>query len=121
MLSTRDTLTCGKELRWCQYPNEEPSEIQTLSAISLPFHMSKLAEQVVIDKLKSKMAEIIKPTQYAYRPNVSITHALLQYIDDYTTLLDKQKVKFVQRTCLDFSKAFDATIRCVGKNEILRL
>ena len=60
-----------------------------------------------IDKLKNKIAEIIKPAQCAYRPNVTTTDALLQYIDDYTTFLDKQKVKFVQSACLDFSKAFD--------------
>ena len=69
--------------------------------------MGKLAEQVMIDKLKSKIAEIIKPAQYAYRANVSTRDALLQYIDDCTTFLDKQKVKFVQSACLDFSKAFD--------------
>ena len=63
------------------------------------------------------------PTQYAYRPNVSTTDALLQYIDDYTTFLDKQKVKFVQGACLDFSKAFDRLQPSVvlGENEILRL
>ena len=84
-----------------------PAEFEHYRQISLLFHMGKLAEQVIIHKLKSKIAEIIKPAQYAYRPNVSTTDALLQYIDDYTTFLDKQKVKFVQSACLDFSKAFD--------------
>ena len=86
---------------------KNPAEFKHYRPISLLFHMGKLAEQVIIDILKSKIAEIIKPTQYAYRPNVSTTDALLQYIDDYITLLDKQKVKLVQSACLDFSKAFD--------------
>ena len=57
--------------------------------------------------MRSKIELIIKPDQYAYRPKVSTTDALLQYLDDLTALLDRKDVKFVQSACLDFSKAFD--------------
>ena len=57
--------------------------------------------------MRSKLDEVIKPSQYAYRPGISTTDALLQYVDDFTKFLDDQKNKFVQSACLDFSKAFD--------------
>ena len=67
-----------------------------------------LAEQVIINKMQTKVDKIVNPSQYAYQPAVSTTDALLQMVDDWTQTLDKTtSVKYVQNACLDFSKAFD--------------
>ena len=50
---------------------------------------------------------MIASNQYAYRPKVGSTDALLQLLDDCTAELDLIESKYVQLACLDFSKAFD--------------
>ena len=80
MLSTREYPDMWKRAQVVPIPKcKNPAEFKHYRPISLHFHMGKLAEQVIIDKLKSKIAEIIKPARYAYRPNLSTTDALRQY------------------------------------------
>ena len=74
--------------------------------ISLLFHLGKLAERVIISKMADTLTRIIELNQYAYQPNVCTTD-FLHILDDNLSQLDKPSVKFVQSTCLDFSKAFD--------------
>ena len=108
MLSTGRYPTLWKRAQVAPQPKiKNPSEYKHYRPISLLFHLGKLAESVIIDKMRSKIELIIKPDQYAYRPKLSTTDALLQYLDDLTALLDRKDVKFVQSACLDFSKAFD--------------
>ena len=71
------------------------------------FHLGKLAEQIIIDKMRETIDTVVSPHQYAYRSGVSTNDALLQFVDDITQELDKPANKFIQTACLDFSKAFD--------------
>ena len=71
------------------------------------FHLGKLSEQVLIDKMKSKLESIIEPSQYAYQPNIGTIDALKQLLDDFTQHLDNPSVKYIRSAALDFSKAFD--------------
>ena len=72
------------------------------------FHLGKLAEQAIANKVRGRVDTIVNNQQYAYQSSVSTTDALLQLTDDWTEVLDKDKsVKFVQNACLDFPKAFD--------------
>ena len=74
---------------------------------SLLFHMGKLCEQAIVNKLKDSIQTIISSTQYAYRPKLGTTDAILQLIDDITADLDCPENKYTQLACVDFSKAFD--------------
>ena len=58
--------------------------------------------------MKSHLTEVINSNQYAYQQRLSTTDAILQLIDDWTSVLDSDtNVKLIQNACLDFSKAFD--------------
>ena len=84
-----------------------PSKLKDYRPVSMLFHLGKLSEQVIIDKMRSKLESIIDPCQYAYQPNIGTVDALIQLIDDFTAQLDNPNTKFVQSAALDFSKAFD--------------
>lgn len=49
--------------------------------ISLLHHLGKLCERVIINKLKSGLENFTEANQYAYRPNIGITAAIVQLID----------------------------------------
>ena len=61
----------------------------------------------IVNKLKAPLKDVIASNQYAYRPKVGSTDALLQLLDDCTAELDLIESKYVQLACLNFSKAFD--------------
>ena len=85
----------------------KPKQLKDFRPISLLFHLGKLCEQVLVDKLRNSIQKVILPDQYAYRPHLGTTDALLQLLDDITLSLEDLENKFVQIGCLDFSKAFD--------------
>ena len=88
--------------------NKTPSTYKDYRPISLLFHLGKLLEEVIISKMKSHLAEVLNANQYAYQQKLSTTDAILQLIDDWTSVLDSNtNVKLIQNACLDFSKAFD--------------
>ena len=65
-------------------------------------------QEVIANKMRSRVDTIVSNQQYAKRSSVSTTDALLQLTDDWTEVLDQDKpIKFVHNACLDFSKAFD--------------
>lgn len=84
-----------------------PSKFKDYRPISLLFHLGKLAEEVIIDKMRKRLDEIVEPSQFAYQRNVGTVDALIKLLDDFSAQLDKPDVKFVQSAALDFSKAFD--------------
>jgi hypothetical protein len=117
-IPVHDILNCM--LSTCQYPNLwKKAQISPIPKISLPtvykdfrpvsllYHLGKVAEQVVIGKLRSQLQNVIKRHQFAYLPGLGTTDAILQLVDDCTAELDKKDSKYVQLACLDFSKAFD--------------
>ena len=84
-----------------------PSKFKDYRPISLLYHLGKLAEEVVINKMRKRLEEIIEPSQFAYQRNVGTVAALIKLLDDFSAQLDKPDVKFIQSAALDFSKAFD--------------
>ena len=84
-----------------------PSKLKDYRPISLLFHLGKLAEDIIIEKLRHKLQLIIEPSQYAYQCKLGTVDALIQLLDDYTHYLDQPDTKYVQSASLDFSKAFD--------------
>ena len=84
-----------------------PTQYKDFRPISLLFHLGKVAEDVIITKLKGKLAEIVDRSQFAYQPKLGTVDALIQLLDDFTLELDKAKTKFMQLAGVDFSKAFD--------------
>ena len=64
--------------------------------MSLLFHLGKVDEKAIVNKLKGPLKDVIASNQYAYRPNLGTTDAILQLIDDATADLDLFESKFVQ-------------------------
>jgi hypothetical protein len=86
---------------------KSPSALKDFRPISLLFHIGKLAEQVIIDKMRGTLDSVIHDNQFGYRSGVSTTDALVCLLDDFTKFLDSKNVDFIETVCLDFSKAFD--------------
>jgi hypothetical protein len=84
-----------------------PSKFKDCRPISLLFHLGKVAEDVIINKMRGKLEEIIEPHQYAYQHKLGTVDALIQLLEDFSHHLDKANTKFIQSAALDFSKAFD--------------
>ena len=86
---------------------DSPSAYKDFRPIALLFHLGKIAEQTIINKMSHRVANSIKDNQYAYRPKVSTTDALLQLTDDWAFALDSARCDYVHNAMIDFSKAFD--------------
>ena len=86
---------------------KQPDQCKDFRPISLLYHLGKIAEQAVVNKLRGPLKDVIASNQYAYRPKLSTTDAILQLLDDATADLDLIESKYVQLACVDFSKAFD--------------
>ena len=71
------------------------------------FHLGKLCEQVLVNKLKSCIQNFISANQFAYRPKTGTTDAILKLIDDVTSDLDSVKYDYVRRASVNFFEAFD--------------
>jgi hypothetical protein len=84
-----------------------PTQMKDYRPISLLFHLGKLSEEVIINKMKIKQTEIVDINQYAYKPNIGTVDALILLLDDFSKDLDKASTKFTQLAGVDFSKAFD--------------
>ena len=87
--------------------NSCPTMHKDFRPVSLLHHLGKVCEQVIVDKLKFCVKQLIGSDQYAYRPSVGTLDAILQLIDDITSDLDLAHNNYVQLGCVDFSKAFD--------------
>jgi hypothetical protein len=61
---------------------QRPSLYKDYRPISLLYHLGKLAEQVIINKLLPTLSTIIEPNQYAYQPKIGTTDGLIQLLDD---------------------------------------
>ena len=97
-----------------------PTVYKVFRPISLLFHLGKLAEQVVINKLEGALCDVFANTRYNYRRKVGTTDALLQLIDDFTLDLDQPNSKYVQLARLDFSNAFDRLRPTILIDKVLR-
>ena len=95
-----------------------PSEYKDYRPISLLFHLRKLAEDVIISKMRGRLDKIIDPSQFAYQSKIGTTDALIQLLDDITGELDKPNIKFIQSASVDFAKAFDRLQHAVLINKM---
>ena len=86
---------------------KQPDQCKDFRPISLLYHLGKIAEQAVVNKLRGPLKDVIASNQYAYRPKLSTTDAILQLLDDATANLYLIESKYVQLACVNFSKAFD--------------
>lgn len=84
-----------------------PAQLKDYRPISLLFHLGKLSEEVIINKMRSHLECIIEPSQFAYQPKLGTVDAIIQLLEDFTEQLDKPEIKYIQSAALDFSKAFD--------------
>ena len=84
-----------------------PSQYKDFRPISVLFHLGKLAEDIIIKKVRNTLSNIIDPSQFAYENKIGTVDALIRLLNDYTSELDKPSVKFMQLAGIDFVKAFD--------------
>ena len=82
----------------------EPSNFRPISVLSV---VGKLTEKVVCTQLLEYVTShhILADSQYAYRPNHSTEHAVLDIVSHISNSMDAGKVTAVSST--DLSKAFD--------------
>ena len=45
--------------------------------MSILFHLGKLSEGVIINKMTSKLEDVIEPAQFAYQPHIGMVDALI--------------------------------------------
>ena len=83
--------------------------------VSHPFHLGKVCEAANIGKMRSKLEEIIEPSQFAYQPNIGTVDALIKLLDDYTSELDNPNSKFIQSAALDFLWPLTGYSRQIGR------
>ena len=108
MLSTNEFPNLWKRAQIKPSPKVSmPTQYKDFRPISLLFHLGKVAEDVIITKLKGKLADIVDNSQFAYQSKLGTVDALIKQLDDFTLELDKAKTKFMQLAGVDFSKAFD--------------
>ena len=108
MLTTGEYPDLWKEAEVRPLPKvTTPTCYKDFRPISLLYNLGKLAENVIIKKMRPTLETVIKKDQFAYQRKIGTVDALLQLVDDITSALDKSDVKYVQLASLDFSKAFD--------------
>ena len=65
-----------------------PSQYKDFRPISLLFHLGKLAEDIVLNKMRNTLSNIIDPSQFAYQNTIGTVDVLIQLLHDYTSELD---------------------------------
>ena len=75
--------------------------------ISLLPEFSKILERLYNNKMDKflKKYDILSPSQYGFRSNMSTTHALLELVEEITSSLDNNK--YAIGVFIDLKKAFD--------------
>lgn len=93
---------------------DSPSEYKHYRPIALLYHLGKLSEQVIVDKMCHTINAVITPGSMHIIYLASGTNdVLLQYVDDLTEELSSSCGKFVRTAFPDFSKALDRLQPCV--------
>ena len=82
-----------------------PSAFNNYRPIALAYHLSKIAEEVIICQLRPKVD--IAGNQFAYTAGNNTTGALLKMCHEWTNALDKPGTNYVDAAFIDMSKAFD--------------
>ena len=76
--------------------------------MSILFHLGKLAEEIIINKMRSKLEDVIEPAQFAYQPHIGTVDALIKLLDDFTSAIDNPNVRTQvhSKCCLGRYKRF---------------
>ena len=89
--------------------------------ISLLHHLGKLAEDVILRKLKSTVESKLGKNQFAYRKQHCTTDALLKLINNWCASLDDLSTSHISAAMIDMSKAFDRLHPDVLKGKLQQL
>ena len=75
--------------------------------ISLLPQFSKILEKLYIERMDTfiNKHDILSPSQYSFRSNMSTSHALLELVEEITSSLDNKK--YSVGILIDLNKAFD--------------
>ena len=84
---------------------KNPVTCKDYRPISLLYHISKITEKFMNRELAKYISK--DDAQYAYTKSLGTTDALVKFVTDVSTSLDKSTTYGVQSLYLDFSKAFD--------------
>ena len=85
-----------------------PAQSKDFRPISLLFHCGKVAEKFFMAEYKKQVLPRISNQQFAYRPTVGTTDALIYTIEKWTHMMDDKNTRAVEVVFKDFSKAFDS-------------
>ena len=106
MLSKRKFPSLWKDAEVRPIPKtKSPSCFKEMRPISLLYHLSKVAEKVLLRRLRSHVP--LFDDQFAFTKKIGTTDALVKFSTDIVNHLDNKNVLAVEAAMLDFSKAFD--------------
>ena len=80
----------------------QPTSCKDYRPISLLFHLGKLAEQVILDRILPRLNDVLDCNQFAYRQSLGTTDALTQFMHNVVSALDHSSTTHVQCAFLDF-------------------
>ena len=92
----------------CPIPKTKPVDETKLRPISLLPVLSKIFENVVLQKYRTYLLECFDDFQFAYRPDSSTVCALVTIHDSVIKVLDDTAVGAVRLITFDMSHAFDS-------------
>ena len=92
----------------CPTPKTKPVDKTKLRPISLLPVLSKIFENVVLQKYRTYLLECFDDFQFAYRPDSSTVCALVTIHDSVIKVLDDTAVGAVRLIAFDMSRAFDS-------------
>ena len=102
------TVPCNwKHAEVTPIPKSFPVNINELRPISLLSVQNKIAERIVLKRMKPSFKKIMDKNQFAYRSQSSTTCALIEVLDFAAKNIDNKKYEAVAMVSIDFSKAFD--------------
>ena len=91
----------------CPIPKKNKPIVTDFRPISLLPTLSKVLEQLILDRMKTTLVALYGPYQQAFKPQGSTTSALIDIVDAVSLGLDSRDCSAVHVTCLDLKKAFD--------------
>ena len=102
-------------------PKSNNVVLSNLRPISLLPIMGKIMERIILHKMKSVIINQIDMNQYAYRPLMSSTCALIDITDYIAKNLDSRDCSCVALIAIDFSKAFDLIDHGILLSKMLKM
>lgn len=86
---------------------KNPTKLSEYRPISLLHHLGKVAEEIILKRLRSSIGNKLQKNQYAYQAQISTVDALLHLIHNWCQELDNSHTSHITTVFIDMSKAFD--------------